>query len=242
MKAAASLILICSVALAGCIAGGFNSVQKTAQLRPGMSFNEVVALLGQPKTAAMVDGKRVATFWLHQEWRGNVPFDLVFAGQPEALESWSENEDKFADSQAQLATFANALEQPSAGGSSSTTVSAGSNEPNLQRQIAGLWWGYAGSTERSIGLCADGSYFDSQESSYSGRGFDSGGNETLAWGQASQGGGQGRWTISGSAHTGTIHVAYGNGSTANIVYQQINDPGCLSFDGNTLCRKSASCR
>lgn len=241
MRAAIWLALVGCLALAGCAAGGFNSVTKTAQLRPGMSFDEAVALLGPPKTATMVAGKRVATFWLHQEWRGNVPFDLVFAGRPEQLESWGENEEKFKASQARLGAIAKSLE-PVDGAGGGAAAPAGPNDPNLQRQMAGLWWGYAGSTERSIGLCGDGSYHDSQESSYSGTSSNQYGDQTMAWGSASQGGGQGRWTVSGSPESGTIHVRYGNGQSTNIQFHGMNDPGCLSFDGNTLCRKSAACR
>jgi hypothetical protein len=114
--------------------------------------------------------------------------------------------------------------------------------PQLAKDIAGLWWGYSGSTERSIGLCSDGSYFDSAESSYSGTGHDSLGNETMAWGSASQSGAQGKWSIQGDSNSGTIHVEYNNGKITSLQYRQIGDPGCLSFNGNTLCRKSASCR
>lgn len=127
-------------------------------------------------------------------------------------------------------------------GSATKDRSAGANNPSLQRQIAGTWWGYSGSTERSIGLCADGSYNDYSESSYSGRSADSLGNETMAWGSGSQHGGSGRWTITGDTNSGTIHVTYSNGNRTNIRYSQIGDPGCLSFDGSTLCRKSANCR
>jgi len=239
MKIATWVVLAASLALAGCAAGGFNSITKTAQLRPGMSFDEAVALLGPPKTATMVDGKRVATFWLHQEWRGNVPMDLVFGGNPERLESWHENQDKFKASQARLAAITKVVEESGAAGGGAP---AGPNDPNLQRQMAGLWWGYAGSTERSIGLCGDGSYFDSQESSYSGSSSNQYGDQTMAWGSASQGGGQGRWSVSGSPQSGTISIRYGNGKSSTIQYRGMNDPGCLSFDGNTLCRKSARCR
>ncbi len=237
MKITTWMVLAAAVALAGCAAGGFNSAQKTAQLRPGMTFEEAVALLGPPKTSSMVDGKRVATFWLHQEWRGNVPFDLVFAGRPEVLESWSENRKKYEASQARLGAIAKVIEESGAAGGA-----PGPNDPQLQRQMAGLWWGYSGSTERSIGLCGDGTYFDSQESSYSGTSTNQYGDQTMAWGSASQGGGQGRWSISGSPQSGTIQVRYGNGKTATIQYRSMSDPGCLSFDGNTLCRKSARCR
>jgi hypothetical protein len=104
-----------------------------------------------------------------------------------------------------------------------------------------VWWGYAGSTERQIGLCPDGTYREFRESSYSGRSSDSLGNQTMAWGTASRGGGSGSWTISGDTQSGTIHVRYSSGDTVAIRYRQINDPGCLDFNGSTLCRKSAVC-
>lgn len=115
---------------------------------------------------------------------------------------------------------------------------AGPNNPSLQAQIAGVWWGYSGSTERKIGLCADGSYMDYTESSYSGRAQDPGG----VWGAASQRGGHGSWTIQGDTDSGVISVRYSNGETTALRYRQIGDPGCLNVNGNTLCRQSASCR
>ncbi len=136
-----------------------------------------------------------------------------------------------------------AAESPGSSSSSGAKSRAkGANNASLQKQIAGTWWGYSGSTEKSIGLCADGVYSDFSESSYSGRSSDSLGNETMAWGAAGQRGGSGSWTITGDTNSGTIHVIYANGSTADIRYSQIGDPGCLSFNGSTLCRKSASCR
>ncbi len=127
---------------------------------------------------------------------------------------------------------------PAAGGA----APAGPNDPRLARQIAGVWWGYAGSTERRIGLCPGGVYREFTESGYSGTSTDQYGNQTMAWGSASQGGGAGSWTVTGNADGGTIHVSYANGDTATIRFRRINDPGCLSFEGSTLCRKSTTCR
>lgn len=235
-----SLSLFTSIIIfTACASGGFNSVQKTNQLQPGMSYSEVVQLLGEPKTSELQDGKKVSTFWLHQEWRGNVPFDLVFSGTPAKLESWSENTEKFEANQNYLSKLAKTLEGASG---NSAAAPAGPNDANLQQQIAGKWWGYSGSTERRIGLCADGTYYDFTESGYSGQSHNQYGDQTMAWGSASQNSGQGRWIINGSTQSGTIHINYSNGESGNIQYQQINDPGCLSFDGNTLCRESASCR
>ncbi len=240
MRIVISVFLAVCLAMAGCASGGFDSVKKTSRLYPGMTYDEATALLGPAQETTMTQGRLVATFWLHQAWRGDVPFDLVFSGQPPQLQSWTENKEKFEASQGMLASINKAIEQSGMAGGN--TAPAGPNDANLQRQMAGQWWGYSGSTERTIGLCADGSYFDSMEASYSGQGSDQYGNQTMAWGQASQGGDQGRWTVSGRAQSGTIHVVYGNGSSRNIDYRQINDPGCLSFDGHTLCRRSASCR
>ena len=121
---------------------------------------------------------------------------------------------------------------------------AGPDKPNdtaLASQIAGTWWGYSGSTERKIGLCPGGTYMDYSESSYSGRSFDSGGSETMAWGSANQGGGAGTWVIQGKGQQGTIYVKYNNGSRMTLNYKQCGELGCLLFNGNKLCRSSGKC-
>ena len=117
----------------------------------------------------------------------------------------------------------------------------GPNNLELQGQIAGIWWGYSGSTERKIGLCPNGTYMDYSESSYSGGSYNQYGDQVSAWGSANQSSGQGNWTIQGDTQSGTIYVEYSNGQSIQMRYSQIGDPGCLSFDGNTLCRSSASC-
>lgn len=125
-----------------------------------------------------------------------------------------------------------------------TSSKAGPDKPNnteLASQIAGTWWGYSGSTERKIGLCPGGSYMDYTESSYSGRSFDGGGNETMAWGSANQGGGTGTWVIQGDGQRGSIYVTYNNGSQMTLNYEQCGELGCLLFNGNKLCRSSGTC-
>ncbi len=125
---------------------------------------------------------------------------------------------------------------PPAGGGAAP---AGPNDPELARQIAGVWWGYSGSTERRIGLCPGGVFRSFTESGYSGSSSDQYGNQTMAWGSASQGGGSGSWTVTGDPSAGTIHVRTADGGSSTIRYRQVNDPGCLSFDGNMLCREGS---
>jgi len=67
------------------------------------------------------------------------------------------------------------------------------------------------------------------------------GDQTLAWGTASQGGSSGNWTVSGDAQRGTIHLVYKNGRSSTLRYRQFGDPGCLEVDGSKLCRTSRSC-
>lgn len=124
---------------------------------------------------------------------------------------------------------------------SGKAVASGPNDEDLAKQIAGTWWGYSGSTETKIGLCPDGSYADFQESGYSGTMSDGGGNQTGAWGSASQNAGQGVWTIQGTTESGVISVNYNGGKSATIEYKQCGEPGCLIFDGRKLCRSSAQC-
>ncbi len=118
---------------------------------------------------------------------------------------------------------------------------SGPNDPALAKQIAGVWWGYAGSTERKIGLCPDGTYMDYTESGYSGRTHDSGGYQTGAWGNASQRSGSGTWSVQGNMQQGTIRVRYNNGRETTIQFRQCGKSGCLLFNGNTLCLTSKSC-
>lgn len=127
----------------------------------------------------------------------------------------------------------------SPGGGAAPQQQAGN--ASLGRQIAGVWWGYAGSTERKIGLCPDGSFRQYTESGYSGQMHDSGGYQTGAWGSASQNSASGSWNIEGNTQTGTIRVRYRDGSSAAIRYRQVGKPGCLDFNGSLLCRTSASC-
>ena len=242
MKSRLMMALVCGL-IAGCASGGFDSVKKTNQLQQGMSYNAVVQLLGEPGTSEVKNGNLVSTFWLHESWRGNVPYDLVFDPKNRTLQSWSESKEKFEANQKRLSQIAATLSQSMQGSQQGgASAPAGPNDPNLQRQIAGTWYGYSGSTERKIGLCADGSYRDYTESSYSGSSYNQYGSQTMAWGSGSQGGGSGSWTINGSTQSGTISVRYSNGTSKSIGYRQINNPGCLSFDGNTLCRSSASCQ
>ena len=127
---------------------------------------------------------------------------------------------------------------------SSSSNQAATNAPNsgsvdsaeLAGQIAGIWWGYEGSTERKIGLCPGGSYQDYSESSYSGSSSNSTGNQTMAWGAAGQSGGAGIWSIQGDYQQGQIFVQYNNGSQIMLRYQQCGETGCLLFNGNKLCR------
>ncbi len=133
------------------------------------------------------------------------------------------------------------LERELAGAASGGAASPGPNDETLAAQIAGVWWGYSGSTERRIGLCPGGVFRSFSESSYSGTGYDSLGNETLSWGAVGQGGGQGRWSIQGDTQSGVISVRYNDGGSDELRYRQTGEPGCLNINGNTLCRQSARC-
>ena len=118
----------------------------------------------------------------------------------------------------------------------------GPNDPNLQEALAGSYWGYSGSTEVRLALCGSGQFSDQAESSYSGTGSDSLGNQTMAWGSASQRGSSGRWSVQGTTQQGTIQLVYQSGKTVSVPYRMV-DRGCYNFAGRTLCRTGAApCR
>ncbi len=211
------------ISLSACVQGGFNSAQNINRLSPDMSYDQVVALLGNPQSTALVKGKLIATFWLHQAWKGNVPYDLTFDARSKKLISWAENKEKYEQRQAQWKQILT----PATSDSNAPAGTAGPSDPNLMQQFAGYWYsfssagvGLTGGTERKLMLCPDGRYFDSAESGYSGSG---GAN----WGTASQGSGGGRWAIQGNLNRGTITFSSGNG-TDRVKYSRCGND-CVYF-------------
>ena len=112
----------------------------------------------------------------------------------------------------------------------------GPSDPNLLRAMAGEYYSYAGSTERKLMLCPNGTFWDSRESSYSG----SFGTNQGGWGAASQGSGSGSYAIQGSVQDGTINFSYKSGKRSQSRFQCKSERGCCSFDGTTFCYSGAA--
>ena len=209
---------------AGCAAMGMNSVQKLQQLSPGMSSDQVVEILGEPESSQMTEDKWVLNYTLHENWKGFVPYFVVFDKDTRRLEAWFEDEEGYQRAQAQMGeTFAPVLEAGNeaggnpAGGSAAPAAPAGPNDPVLQLWITGNYYYFSSSqvvsasSERSFVLCSDGRYRMTGEFSASGT--------NAGWGAASQGGNSGRWTISGDRQSGVITLTGGGGTTSSIRYQ-----------------------
>jgi hypothetical protein len=113
--------------------------------------------------------------------------------------------------------------------------SPGPSDPQMTQTIAGEYYSYAGSTERKVMFCPEGTFFDSSESSYSGTGTDSLGNQNMAWGTAGQKQGSGQWAIQGTSQSGTITLVYKSGKRVEVKYQAGAEKGCYSFDGTVFC-------
>jgi hypothetical protein len=113
---------------------------------------------------------------------------------------------------------------------------AGGGSASLMQAMAANYWGYSGSTETRLALCPDGTFYDFSESGYSGSSYDSGGNQTMSWGNASQASGKGSWTIEGDEERGTITLYYSGGNQQSVQYQPGAERGCYYFGGRQMCR------
>jgi hypothetical protein len=113
--------------------------------------------------------------------------------------------------------------------------SPGPSDPQMTQAIAGEYYSYAGSTEKKLMFCPEGTFFDSSESSYSGTGTDSLGNQNMAWGAAGQKQGSGQWAIQGTPQNGTITLVYKGGKRVEVKYQAGPEKGCYKFDGTVFC-------
>jgi len=134
-----------------------NSAEKTAELRPGMMYDEVVELLGKPKSSQMTQEAWLVRWNLQEMWKGYVPYDMAFDPNSQELMFWSANEEEFQHKQEQLKVIADAVEQSSAatGGTGGGASATGPNEPELMRQFAGKYYSFSavgggatGGTER----------------------------------------------------------------------------------------------
>jgi hypothetical protein len=224
-----------------------NSIELTAQLRPGMTYAEVESIMGKPKSSQTVNDQWIARYNLQEMWKGYVPYDLVFQADDLTLISWSENTKAFEESQAQLKQFSDDLDkQMAARETPQQTGSAANfeNDASLMDYFEGSYYsfsavggGQTGGTERKLSLCINGRYDLSTESGYSG-----GSGTAGAWGTAGQGGGTGSWKITGNKKTGTISFTNRDGKTTTYKYEVCGD-GCIyignvkyAYSGRANCR------
>jgi hypothetical protein len=231
MRYARSAIVVLSLwTAAACASMGMNSVQKLNQLSPGMSSEEVEAILGEPASSELTKDKLVQKYSLHENWKGFVPYFMVFDKDSRQLEAWYEDEEGYQRSQQQMGeTFRPLMEGQSQGGQGSVATPTGPNDPELQSWITGNYYYFSSSavvsasSERSFTLCVNGQFSATGEFSASSAG---------SWGAASQGGNAGAWTISGNRQAGTITLSYGDGSTKSVPYRVgSQEEQTMYFDG-----------
>ena len=208
-----------------------NSVEKTAELRPGMQYDEVVELLGKPKSSQMTDEAWLVRWNLQEMWKGYVPYDMAFDPSSQELLFWSANEEEFQRKQEQLKVIADAVEQSAASGGGASAT--GPNDTELMKQFAGKYYSFSavgggatGGTETSVTLCPNGTYRQSSESGYSG-----GAGTAGAWGSASQGGNSGTWRIVGNMNEGTLTTVSSSGSATEYKFSRCGSD-CVYFGNN----------
>jgi hypothetical protein len=225
--ARSAIVFLCLLTAAACASIGMNSVQKLNQLSPGMSAEEVQTILGEPSSSELTNDKLVQKYSLHENWKGFVPYFMVFDKNSRRLEAWYEDEEGYQRSQQQMGeTFRPLVEGQSSGG---VAAPAGPNDPELQSWITGNYYSFSSSavvsasSERSFTLCVNGQFRATGEFSASSSG---------SWGAASQGGNAGSWTISGNRQSGTITLSFGDGSTKSVQYRVgSQEEQTMYFDG-----------
>ena len=84
-----------------------------------MSSEEVIQILGQPNSSQMTDDKWVLKYSLHEKWKGNVPYYMVFNKESKQLETWYENEAEYQRNQAQMEQMLKPLLESQGGGAAS---------------------------------------------------------------------------------------------------------------------------
>ena len=96
---------------------------------------------------------------------------------------------------------------------------AGGGDQDLMSHFAGTWWNATTNTETNVTLTADGRYYETAVSSYSGGSSDQYGNSDMSWGAAGDQTAQGTWTVSGTREQGVLTLIFQDGSRREINYQ-----------------------
>ncbi len=91
-------IILFATIVSGCAAR--SAVQRTNQLAPGMPYEEVVQLLGQPKSSQFVDNKWLLKYSLYEDKMGWMSYYLVFDKDRKRLASWYVGEEEYQRIQA----------------------------------------------------------------------------------------------------------------------------------------------
>ena len=97
MKNIRTILVLLSIILFlyGCGKYAMGTVRKTNQLEPGMSIGQVKGIMGDPDSTQFKRNKWVWKYSLHQEWKGFVPYYLVFGKSSKQLESWFADENEY---------------------------------------------------------------------------------------------------------------------------------------------------
>jgi hypothetical protein len=77
------------------ILGCQTSVKKTNRLCPGMTMDQVKAILGEPQQSEFRDGRHQWRYSLSQRGVGCIPYYLMFDPETQTLVDWRKNMDEY---------------------------------------------------------------------------------------------------------------------------------------------------
>lgn len=117
------------IVLSGCVGKSLelNTIEKVNNLSPGMTFQEVVVILGKPKSSSFVGDMWVLKYSLHEYWKGWVPFYVAVDKKSKKVTSWYVDEAEYQRNQQKWMEIYKAMAPPPtpAGGRSSSGGSGG---------------------------------------------------------------------------------------------------------------------
>lgn len=87
--------LVLSILFTSFLVGCTTKVSVTNKLTPGMTAEQVKALVGEPTQTQFIANKLVWNYSLHQPWKGFIPYYLVFSKENPVLESWYADQNEY---------------------------------------------------------------------------------------------------------------------------------------------------
>lgn len=243
------VVILCIALMIGCATPSKVPFEKTKELAPGMSYEEIILTLGEPETTTVVGNDWELAYYFYKGFPYNewLPYKLVLDKNTRRLNSWALDEAQQQQDQATAQEWVQGLGLggppgsggrtgglPTAGAAVTTATPVGQaggmiggrDVAELVRLLSGTWKDFRSTGHTLITLEPNGAFaFYIDYATWGEFSEASGGEVTGNWGYGNSNNLQGTWSVTGTPQQGVITYQAQDGSQGTLKYQVLIEKG-----------------